>query len=347
MALLNFKEVDLSKLISHQIGNKHQEEGFSLSSEDTETMPGTDTYLKRYFLQGFLNEEFYTFEHPVELSNNPTYAMAKKLFASQEDFIPESQKIAEMLYNASAHPQIRNGVLNVAYFKELIFGDEVVDAIGIFKSESTVPFLKMNEENAQFSIEHQYGFEIKGLDKACLILNVGEEDGYRVLIVDHKNKAEAQYWTQDFLQLSIVDNEYMQTSRFMGVTKDFLTKAVSSEFDLNRADQIDLLNKSAEYFKKNDEFIRNEFEEEVFQAPELIDSFRRFENSAATEQNIQPATEFQISENAVKKQSKIFKSILKLDKNFHVYIHGDREKIEYGVDDDGRKFYKLYFQEES
>jgi hypothetical protein len=56
---------------------------------------------------------------------------------------------------------------------------------------------------------------------------------------------------------------------------------------------------------------------------------------------------FNISAAALKKQSRVFKSVLKLDKNFHVYIHGDRELIEQGVDPDGRKFYKLYFREES
>jgi hypothetical protein len=48
----------------------------------------------------------------------------------------------------------------------------------------------------------------------------------------------------------------------------------------------------------------------------------------------------------VKKQAKIYKSILKLDKNFHIYIHGNREMITKGTDPDGRKFYKIYFENE-
>ena len=56
--------------------------------------------------------------------------------------------------------------------------------------------------------------------------------------------------------------------------------------------------------------------------------------------------EFDISNQAVKKQSKFFKSILKLDKNFHVYIHGNKDMIERGVESDGRKFYKIYFEKE-
>ncbi len=42
------------------------------------------------------------------------------------------------------------------------------------------------------------------------------------------------------------------------------------------------------------------------------------------------------------------RSVLKLDKNFHIYIHGDRELIERGYDEEkGKSFYKVYFEEES
>jgi hypothetical protein len=49
----------------------------------------------------------------------------------------------------------------------------------------------------------------------------------------------------------------------------------------------------------------------------------------------------------VKKQSRVFKSVLKLDRNFHIYIHGDKDLIERGVEKDGRKYYKIYYREES
>jgi hypothetical protein len=40
--------------------------------------------------------------------------------------------------------------------------------------------------------------------------------------------------------------------------------------------------------------------------------------------------------------------VIKLDKNFHVYIHGDRELVDKGYDDEkGMKFYKLFYSEES
>ncbi len=56
---------------------------------------------------------------------------------------------------------------------------------------------------------------------------------------------------------------------------------------------------------------------------------------------------FEISVQAVKKQARVFKSILKLDKNFHIYIHGDRNLIEQGEEKDGRKYNKIYYKDES
>jgi len=56
---------------------------------------------------------------------------------------------------------------------------------------------------------------------------------------------------------------------------------------------------------------------------------------------------FDISDQAVKRDFKVFKSVLKLDKNFHIYVHGRRDLIERGFDDDkGKKYYKVWFENE-
>lgn len=39
--------------------------------------------------------------------------------------------------------------------------------------------------------------------------------------------------------------------------------------------------------------------------------------------------------------------MLKLARDFHIYIHGDRNKIQQGVDEKGRKFYKTYYEQEA
>ena len=56
---------------------------------------------------------------------------------------------------------------------------------------------------------------------------------------------------------------------------------------------------------------------------------------------------FKFSENAVKKGKKIFRRVIKLDKNFHVYIHSRHDFVEKGYDEEkGMKYYKLYYLNE-
>ena len=67
---------------------------------------------------------------------------------------------------------------------------------------------------------------------------------------------------------------------------------------------------------------------------------------AMAKQLIDQQDNFAISADAVKRQARVFKSVLKLDTNFHLYIHGDREKIERGVDESGRKYDTIYYEQE-
>jgi len=77
----------------------------------------------------------------------------------------------------------------------------------------------------------------------------------------------------------------------------------------------------------------------------LIDTFNQYRAAYQKEREIDIADNFNISESAVKKQARVFKSVIKLDKNFHIYIHGDRNLIEQGSDEKG-KYYKVYYQKE-
>jgi hypothetical protein len=89
-----------------------------------------------------------------------------------------------------------------------------------------------------------------------------------------------------------------------------------------------------------------EFNHEVMEYEDVIEKFTEYKSHYAKEHEVEIADSFAISESAVKKQSRIFKSVIKLDKNFHIYVHGDRNLIEQGEDSKG-KFYKVYYQEEN
>jgi hypothetical protein len=165
-------------------------------------------------------------------------------------------------------------------------------------------------------------------------------------VVDPKS-ADAQYWKNDFLNIKPIANEFYLTNQFLSMTKDFVTKKLPEDYDMNKTEKIDLLNRSVDYFKERNNFDKEEFMAEVFIDEEVKGAFASYNNSYNAEHNIENTDSFFISDQAVKKQSRVFKSVLKLDKNFSVYIHGDKNLIEQGVEPDGRKFYKIYFKEEN
>jgi hypothetical protein len=339
----------LEKVSVHQVGNKTNNEDLVVSKD---LLDLTDDKLKellmRFFVSSFSNPEFYNFSFSNnDFKLNPIYNYAFQAFEHGSAFHINSINIAKHLYELSTHPQIKSGDLFVAYFANIQVEDEDVEAIGIFKSENKYDFLKLNQTDNVFDVSYNDGINIDKLDKGCLIFNTNADQGYKVCIIDKGNKgSEAQYWKDSFLQLKPCSNNYNHTKEFMNIAKNFVTKQLNEEFEVTKADQIDYLNRSVDYFKTNDIFDKQEFEKQVFADDNVIESFRTFDEAYRKSNEMELMDSFDISAQAVKKQAKVFKSVLKLDKNFHVYIHGDRNLIEQGVDPDGRKFYKLYFKEE-
>lgn len=347
MTDFDFSQTTAQQIFTHYVGNKGKEEALVLSEKETELSEETLNYLMEYFLSPFKPLDFLSFTHPVEKEMNEIYQLSKEIFAEADLLGEHSKKMAKLLYNHSTHPNIKSGEFNVVFFSDIIYAGEVVNAIGIFKSEEDTAFLKMQLKEGLYAIHHDFGYYLKTIDKACLIFDVDESEGYSVLVVDHTNRSkDAQYWIDDFLQLAPRSDAYNHTRDMMQVAKNFVSKQLPSEYEVSNTDRIDLLNRTLDYFKNHDSYEKSDFEETVFQDPEMIDSFRVYENSHRDEQGVSGQAAFAISPQAVKKEGKIFKSVLKLDKNFHIYIHGDKNLIERGEEPNGRKFYKIYYKEE-
>lgn len=342
-------EIDtLHNLAVHKVGNKGLDEYLFLGKQKLKIDGKLNQTLTTYFLSSFKDEEYFHFHHDISLSHNEVYSCVREIFQNPETLQEQSENIATHLYNESIHPKIKGGELYVAYFKDMPFDGKFVDAVGLFKSETRETFLEVEQIMEGFEVESREGININKLDKGCLIFNTEEEEGYVLSIVDNTNKSsEAQYWRDKFLGVIIINNDFHQTNQFLSMAKLFVTKQLPEDFEVSKTDRIDYLNRSVDYFKTNETFDKAEFEEQVFGHENVIESFRKFDNNFRQQNEIEVSDQFGISASAVKKQARVFKSVLKLDKNFHIYIHGNRELIEQGVDELGRKFYKIYYEVES
>ncbi|MBO7125165.1 MAG: nucleoid-associated protein, partial [Bacteroidales bacterium] len=206
--------------------------------------------------------------------------------------------------------------------------------------------LKVLREGGNFNLESEQGINIKKLDKGCLIFNKERENGYVVAVVDNTNKGiEAQYWIDDFLHIRQRKDEYTNTQNVMTMAKNFVTKILPEQFEISKADQIDLLNRSLDFFKGKETFDIEEFANEVICQPEVIESFNNLKRSYEAENDIVIDNNFAISNNAFKKQQRSYKRVIRLDRKIQIIIDGNRDHVEQGEDEKG-KFYKVYYREE-
>jgi hypothetical protein len=346
--MINPDFTKLDSIVLHKIGIKLNEEGIRFSKSPIKTDDTINELLLKYFFSPFKQSEYYNLYHDTDLNLNEIYSYVSNIFADNQELYEQSVNIAKHLYEQSVHPKIKSGEMYVVYFKDCMLDGESMDAVGIFKSENRETYLKVYPFGEGFEIDSEAGININKLDKGCLIFNTEKEKGYVVAVVDNVSKGnEAQYWMDDFLHLRIRQDEFHNTKEVMNLCKSFVVENLPKQYEVSKADQADMLNQSMQFFRENESFEFDEFAENVMKQPEVIESFKQYKSFYENENEIRIADSFDISEEAVKKQARVMKTVIKLDKNFHIYIHGKRELIEKGFDDSNKMhYYKLYFKEE-
>lgn len=336
----------LSSLAVHVVGNKTKEEELLLSQAESGIDTPTLNIVWYYLNSAFKNPEYYQFVHPSGLEFNNVYQLAKQLFAEPSSFLGASQKLAQMLYEVSDHPQVKSGELLVIYFERLRHLQFDGPAIALFKSEQKQPFLFTEEEENVIELYSYQGINPSRVDKAALIFAEDESEGFQVLSVDNVNKGdEAKFWFEQFLRLQIRSSEYVKTAEIIKITKNFIDQDLQDDKQLERSETLEFYGRTKEYFEFNEQYEPEGFTKQVFEDETVADRFKEY-IKARDLNDLGLDSQFELSQEAVKKKERVFKSVLKLDKNFHVYIHGDRSKIEKGQDSDGKKYYKIYYDEE-
>lgn len=348
-------QIDLSdayfeEMSVHYVGNRFAEEGLFTSSNPVHIADDTlKQLIAKYFLSPFKTPHFHQFIHETDLSLNEVYTIITDIFNTPESFHHQTKKLTNVLYECSVHPKIKPGEFYVAMMSGCKIGHETVEAVGLFKSETKETFLKVTPGADNYDLGYDDGININKLDKGCIIFNVDHENGYKVCIVDTVSRGEeAMYWKNEFLNLKLIENDYVHTQNYIQFCKNFFEDKLGEVYETSRADEVDYLNKSQKYFQDKEVFDVKEFEREVIKQPEIIDLFHSYKEDYQENNEVKIHDEFDISEQAVKSNKKFLKSVIKLDKNFHIYIHGNKDYVERGVDEvQGLNYYKLFYKKES
>jgi len=349
--MISFFEADLISISVHHTGNKLLEEYFKLSNEPLKL---NDEPIKNLLLQFFLkpfekSNEVFNLYHPNYLHLNEVFDSSKEIFADSDCFHEVSERLTRLLYDVANHPKIKSGEFYVCLFDKVQIEGEQLPAIGLFKSETKDTYLKVFPEMDGFKIEYEdQGISINKLDKGCLIFNIDEENGFKVICFDQNKSDVAAYWKDEFLMLKIRNDNYTKTNNILSVFKNFVVHKMDDEYEINKTDKIDLLNRSFKYFKEKETFDLSEFNSEVIGNTEASDLFKSYKVNYETEYQTQLPDSFEISEAAVKSNVRAFKSELKLDNNFKITISGNKDLIQKGFDTDKNlNFYKLFYKEEN
>lgn len=348
--MIDFSRAQLTHFVIHYVGNKGLGEELTCSESVFEFK---DDFVKetllRYFLTPFKTDIYYQFKGKVDVSLASVANACEDLFSSRGEFVKQSAGVAQHLYNQSMHPKIKGGEFYVCYFKDAVVDGELCDAVGLFKTENKETYLKVYQHVDNFELDCDNGININKLDKGCIVFNTDKKNGYKMSIVDTNNKVAecALYWEEDFLNAVIKPNAYYHTKNFIDTSRGFCEEILTEANNVKKEDQMMMLNKSTSYFKEKDNFNLKDFEKEVLVQPEIIEAFNDYRTDFNKRMDLTAVDEFDVSATAVKKNQKYMRSVVKLDKNFHIYIHARHDYVERGYDEErSLKYYKLYYVNE-
>ncbi|HHH50449.1 MAG TPA: nucleoid-associated protein [Saprospiraceae bacterium] len=344
--MFSFKNTFLDSLALHRVGNKNRAESNFESAELYNFGEALGSSLQQFFQKPFKKSaEQHHFTHSTDINHNEVYIYAKAIFDNPDCLHEQSVNILYHLYKQSNHSNIKSGELFIAFFRDVMWEDELINAIGIFKSENKYSFLEISRDERNLELKRHDGLSLEKMDKGCMIFNTEAAEGYRVLTVDN-NRYDANYWPRYFLNIDNVKDEVFHTKSYLQLCDDFAKDVIAPQ--ANTQEQMKFLTDSVEYFNNNENFVFDDFTKEVETLKPFQEEFRNYQ----ADYNLQDVKYFPISPTALKTASRKFDHLIKLDTNIQIKLDlndpdASREFLEKGYDEEkGMHYYKVYFNEE-
>jgi hypothetical protein len=349
--MINLFNTHIETLSIHKVGNKSRNESVFLSENPYSLNDEIVPILKEYFFKSFREKEenYYQFAHEVDLEYNEMFKLASEIFTNPGAVHEVSKKITQHLFEQSNHPHIKNGEVYVTYLTNVSIDNNVVDAIGVFKSELRTDFLQFEEKESHLEMILQEGINLNKLDKGCLIFNHKKEEGYKILTVD-SNRYDARYWLEHFLSVDAFQDENFMTKKYLKFCQEFAKEIVFPAED--KKQEVMFMNRAVNHFAKNDNFEETAFLNDVMENPDLIPEFKSYKADRGEKYSIEDVTNFPIANAAVTDARKSIKNVINLDTNIQIkldFINPESvEKfVEKGWDEEKQMYYYLvYFNKE-
>jgi hypothetical protein len=349
--MINLFNTHVESLSIHRVGNKSRNEAIFLSDNPYGLNDEIVPLLKEFFFKSFREKEenYFQFAHEVDLEYNDMFNLATEIFTNPSSVHEVSKKITNHLFEQSNHPHIKNGEVYVTYLTNVSIDNNVVDAIGVFKSELRTNFLQFEEKGSNLEMILQEGINLNKLDKGCLIFNHKKEEGYKILTVD-SNRYDARYWLEHFLAVDAFQDENFMTKKYLKFCQEFAKEVVFPAED--KKQEVMFMNRAVNHFAKNDNFEETAFLNEVMDNPDLIPEFKSYKADRGEKYSIEDVTSFPIANAAVTDARKSIKNVINLDTNIQIkldFINPESAEkfVEKGWDEEKQMYYYLvYFNKE-
>lgn len=344
--MINFFESNLEQLSIHYVGNKTLDQGMYCSDEPVKLDDETKLVLFQFLSASFERSDV-LFHFSAQHKSNIVYEIVRSMFSGDAQFIEGSKNLARHLYDSSSHPKVSGGHFYVAKYKNVYFEGGFREAIGLFRHPSDPSTVSIKKTGNGFEMDLQTDVISSNSPKlGCLIIKTEENNGY-VVALSGKDSIKSAPFKDEFLNLDVRKDNYAKSSNMMQAASLFIKSEIDHLYKVSAVQKTELLSRANSYFKTNYYFDINDFAGEVFRDNDVNEDFRQFITRYEDQHQIGLGDQFDISDQAVKKGAKSFKKVIKLDRNFHLYVHGSHELIERGFDaDKDMNFYKVYFKNE-
>lgn len=195
--MIDISSTVIKKLVVHKVGNKLRDEGFILSSNETQHKESLDNQLLKHYLVPIIRQgDSYNFYHESDITLNVMYHYIDLIFSNNSSFLQHSQDIAKQLYSSSTHPNIGGGEFIVILFDDLRINEEKHQALGFFKIENKSNYLDIKDNNGSLAVVEKTGISLDKIQKGAVIIS-GEKKVHVIDAIGQKTK----YWLDTFLKV--------------------------------------------------------------------------------------------------------------------------------------------------
>ena len=344
---MNLSNISITSLIMHQVGNFSAEEGIKFSEEVISHEKIEQDLIKLISNSFSGDNEIYHFTVEEALPSNHVKDTIKSIFDDPDEFYKKSIDLARLLYERSTHPSIKKGDFYIVSLENIQWKDHKLQAIALLKSEEKSTFLTVKNTANSFNISSTKGISLKKVDKACLILNNNEENGYTILVANNSKNNDAHYWINSFLHVKRSEDAYFQTEEFSKMFKEFILNTKETEKSLTNVERIEKLHETESYIAENSTLSVHDFKSVILNNTSLEDKFDKFRDIYQQNTGVKIDDKFNTSTDALKKVHKSMNKVIILDDNVRIYINKKYPLIEQGFDSDKNKhYYKIYFDDE-